>query len=414
MTDKRARLTDDNAATVFTSLRGLVAPVDAPAEAPAPQAIEVELARLRPNPDQPRRGDSPGFSKESIKELADNIRRHGVLQPLLVRPSGRFYQIIAGERRFRACQQLGLERVPVRVVEPRDDQDELLISLAENLQRKNLGALEEAQSFRVLINRYGLSYRELSSLSGRSLAHVHGRLQLLQHDDLREAVEQKHVGVADAIQLARVPDEARRKELLAAVRDGSVRGGALRRQVQVFLGQLAPEAVGAEKGSPPPEPVPEPPPVGLEGALAALEALPAELSEQQRAQLRALAKRAAELLDLRLVSRAAKVEEPPEATSSRAPVPMSAESRRAISLTKAHRNARGYTVVNLIRGHWMNMERHGYSFSPGDWVATPEADNTSLVSFTYRVDGEPMTMQWRLYPDGRVETANPEARELME
>ncbi|MDQ3856042.1 MAG: ParB N-terminal domain-containing protein, partial [Chloroflexota bacterium] len=124
--NKRARFTAESAQATLTSLRGLMAPLEMEEAQPADtQVVEVELGRIRPNPDQPRRSSSPGLKQSSLEELAENIREHGLLQPILVKDTGRFYQIIAGERRFRACQLLGMERVPVRVVEPRDDQDEL-------------------------------------------------------------------------------------------------------------------------------------------------------------------------------------------------------------------------------------------------------------------------------------------------
>ena len=206
MSNKRARITPENAQATFTSLRSIIMPVsDDDPGLPTSQVVEVEIERIRPNPAQPRSQTSSGFSKSSIEELAENIKEHGLLQPILVKDTGRFYQIVAGERRYRACQLLGMEKIPVRIIEPKDEQEELMISLAENLQRKNLGALEEARVFRTLIHKFGLSYRDLARLSGRSVAHVHGRLQLLEHDDIRQAVEQKQIGIADAIQYQTMP-----------------------------------------------------------------------------------------------------------------------------------------------------------------------------------------------------------------
>ncbi len=408
---KRARLNAENASATFTSLRGLITPVESGEETATGQVIEVELARLRPNPDQPRRSSSAGMSKSSIEDLAANIREHGLLNPIIVKDTGRFYQIVAGERRFLACQRLGLERVPVRVVEPRDEQEELQISLAENLQRKNLGALEEALAFRTLIERFGLSYRDLAKLSGRSVAHVHGRLQLLDHDDVRQAVQEKRIGIADAIQLARVPDEAQRKELLQAVQEGALRGASLHRQVQVFLGEISPEAARNQQDASPGDGEPQ----GLGAALATVESLGPELSEEDQRLLYTLAARAAERLNLNLVAAESPKPEPPKPESQ--PVPtrpaLDPEARRVIARTKEHRGPRGYTLVNLIRAYWMNMERRGYVFSPGEWRAAPAGPDRYLVSFSYRVDQEARTMEWWYNADGSLEPANEDAESLL-
>lgn len=407
--NKRARLTSENAGATFTSLKGLMAPVDAESDMPTGQTIEVELARLRPNPDQPRRSTSAGMSKSSIEELAENIKAHGVLQPLLVKDTGRFYQIIAGERRFRACQLIGLERVPVRLVEPQDDQAELQISLAENLQRKNLSVLDEAFAFRTLIQQYGLSYRDLSRLSGRSLAHIHGRLQLLEYDDVRQAVEGKRIGVVDAVTLAKVPDEAQRKDLIAAAQEGTLRGAALQRQVQVFLGELSPEIAAEQE---------ELHPAGLSDALQIVESSSPEASDEERRTLYEIAARAAGKLGLTLVSTTVVNQVHQRADEARprqltAPPPINADSRRIISRVKDYRSTRGHTIVNLIRAFWMNMEKRGYVFSPGEWSASPGESGSYIVRFSYMADAEPRVMEWIYGEGGDLQPANEDARALM-
>lgn len=413
---RRARITPEDAHETFTSLKSLLAPIDEPiSDAAESKPIEVELGRVRPNPQQPRRDGSPGFSTSSIEELAENIKQHGILQPLLVKDTGRFYQIVAGERRYRAAQMIGLETLPVRVIEPRDEQDELQIALAENLQRKNLDTLEEALAFRTLIHRFGLSYRDLARLSGRSVAHVHGRLQLLEYGDVRDAVEGKRIGVADAIQLARVPDEAQRRELLAAVQDGALRGSALHRRVQVFLGELSPESLSAQETAATP-PAPEP---DLDTALAVVQRLGDDLDDDQRSTLRTLAECAAERLHLQLTApqELAPEPEPPTAPAPeapRVPQPMDAQARRAVSRAKEFRSARGYTITNLIQVYWRTMQRRGYDFAPGDWSATPAGDGRYLVSFSYRVDNEARAMEWMQDADGVITPANEDARHLTE
>lgn|GEM_PF-1078296 len=407
--NRRPRMTAENAHETFTSLTSLLAPVEVGAgDTPEAGVLEVELGRIRANPAQPRRPDSAGFSTSSLNELAENIRQHGILQPLLVKDTGRFYQIVAGERRFRAAQIIGLERVPVRVIEPRDAQEELQIALAENLQRKNLGPLEEALAFQTLIRRFGLSYRDLAHLAGRSAAHVHGRLQLLNHDEVREAVEAKRIGIADAIHLARVADEAQRRQLLAAVEDGALKGAALHRQVQVFLGEISEEDAAAVAQAA----TAASSPLGLAGALAAVESLGPNLSDEERQTLHALAAHAAQRLNLQLVESPgptparAELDEPRPARSS------GPEARKVIHRIKEYRTKNGYTLANVIRVYWMTMERRGYSFAAGEWGAVEGGDGRYLVSFSYRIDGDERHLQWWFEPEGTVEPANEEARSL--
>ncbi len=406
--NRRPRITTESAQETFTSLTSLLAPVEVSAgDAPGTGVLQVELCYIRPNPDQPRRPDSAGFSTSSLNDLAENINQHGILQPLLVKKSGRFYQIVAGERRFRAAQILGLEHVPVRVIEPRDAQEELQIALAENLQRKNLGPLEEALAFQTLIRRFDLSYRDLAQLAGRSAAHVHGRLQLLSHDDVREAVEAKRIGIADAIHLARVPDEAQRRQLLAVVEDGALKGAALHRQVQVFLGEIAEEEATEVQ-----VPVAATGTDGLEGALTIVERLGTELSDEERRVLHAIATQAAQRLSLQLVASPEPTAPSVEVAEPRPVQAPSPEARKVIQRMKEYRTTNGYTLANVIRVYWMTLERRGYSFVAGEWSAVQGGDERYLVSFSYRLDGEERSLQWWYTPEGTVEAANEDARSL--
>ena len=123
------------------------APAD-PAEAPRGGVREIEIGRIRPNPNQPR----IQFSEESIDELADSIAERGVLQPILLRPHGDGYEIIAGERRWRAAQRARLHTIPALVREV-DDSVTAEIALIENVQREDLNAIEEAEGYRQLVGR---------------------------------------------------------------------------------------------------------------------------------------------------------------------------------------------------------------------------------------------------------------------
>jgi ParB family chromosome partitioning protein len=143
--------------------------------AAAPQRVPVEF--LRPSPVQPRRH----FGEEELEALASSLREHGVLQPLLVRPASRGgagYEIVAGERRWRAAQRAGLHEVPV-VVRELGDREALELALVENVQRADLSPLEEAEAFRRLIDEFGHTQEVLAEAVGKSRSHVANTLRLL-------------------------------------------------------------------------------------------------------------------------------------------------------------------------------------------------------------------------------------------
>ena len=135
---------------------------------------DVEIARIRPNPAQPRQH----FDEESLAELAASIRRHGVLQPILLRPSGDGYELIAGERRWRAAQSAGLHIIPA-LVRDDDDSSSAELALIENVQREDLNAIEEAEGYQALVARFGHGQDEVAILVGKSRSHVANLLRLL-------------------------------------------------------------------------------------------------------------------------------------------------------------------------------------------------------------------------------------------
>lgn len=135
---------------------------------------DVELARIRPNPFQPR----ADFDDDSLTELANSIAENGLLQPIVVRDVGEVYQIVAGERRFRAVRQLGWERVPV-ITRSLSDEQMLVVALVENLQRENLSSLDEAQAYQRLIQEFGLTQEDVGRHVGRDRSTVSNALRLL-------------------------------------------------------------------------------------------------------------------------------------------------------------------------------------------------------------------------------------------
>ncbi|MBN8816119.1 MAG: ParB/RepB/Spo0J family partition protein [Sphingomonas sp.] len=141
----------------------------------------MPVGALTPQPGQPRRS----FDETALEELAQSIAARGVLQPILVRPHGRNYQIVAGERRWRAAQRARLHEVPV-IVRELDDADTFEIALLENIQRRDLNAVEEADAYKRLITEFGHTQEALAKLVNKSRSHIANLLRLL---DLPEFVQ---------------------------------------------------------------------------------------------------------------------------------------------------------------------------------------------------------------------------------
>jgi ParB family chromosome partitioning protein len=152
-----------------------VAPVDPQPQATPTGLLEVPIGSITPNPHQPRRD----FHEESLVELAESIRSEGLLQPVVVRKVEGKYQLIAGERRWRACQKLKLKVVPIRVIEA-SEASSAVLSLIENLQRENLNPIEESMGYASLMKDFDLTQEAVAERVGRSRAAVANSLRLLQ------------------------------------------------------------------------------------------------------------------------------------------------------------------------------------------------------------------------------------------
>ncbi len=216
-----------------------VSPQDGSAETEVRQA---SLDRLRPNPDQPRRH----FDEGELDELTASVREHGVLQPILVRPapdvSGEF-QIVAGERRWRAAQRAGLATVAV-LVRTLDDAAVAEIAIVENVQRADLNPLEEAFGYRTLMDRFGRTQEAISRTVGKSRSHVANALRLLQLPAaVREHVQSGRLTAGHARAIAASPDP---EQLASAIVEGELtvrEAEALARRAQAPSSSVAPPRV---------------------------------------------------------------------------------------------------------------------------------------------------------------------------
>lgn len=185
----------------------------------------VRLNDIEPNKNQPRKT----FDEAAIAELAESIKEHGLLQPILVRPlMGGTYQIIAGERRWRACRLAELDSVPV-IVKEMDDRLTMEVSIIENLQREDLNPVEEAQGFKTLIDTYGLTQEEAAKRVGKSRSAIANALRLLSlGDDALEALSKGKITVGHAKAILSADEEKRAVLLQLSI------GGASVRQIELL------------------------------------------------------------------------------------------------------------------------------------------------------------------------------------
>ena len=202
------------------------------------QIREVPTGRILPNPAQPRLS----YEEESLVELADSIREHGVLQPILVRPVGGQFELIAGERRWRASRMAQRESIPAIVVEF-DDETALEVSIIENLQREDVSPLEEAAMFRKMTD-LGYSLRQLAQKIGKDKGYVENRIRLAEAPaEIRELVSLRKDTLSHAYELMKVKDERTRRRLAKKVAAGELTLSRLR----AITGGAKPEAEPAAK-----------------------------------------------------------------------------------------------------------------------------------------------------------------------
>lgn len=186
--------------------------------------VKLRINEIEPNRDQPRKT----FDEEALSELADSIAQHGVIQPLLVRPVSDGYQLVAGERRWRAARLAGLSEVPV-VVKELSDSETMEIALIENLQREDLNPIEEAEGLQLLIGTYGLTQDECAKRVGKSRPAITNSLRLLNlPKELSELVKNSLLSTGHARALLPIGD----KEKMVSLADEIIKKGLSVRETE--------------------------------------------------------------------------------------------------------------------------------------------------------------------------------------
>lgn len=180
--------------------------------APENRVLKIKIDLIHPNEDQPRQN----FNETSLQELSDSIRQYGVLQPILVRPiQDNQFQIIAGERRYRAALLAGLDEIPAIIHQEGSDQTLQMIALVENIQREDLNPVEEALAYESLIGEFGLTQQEVAERVGKSRSTVANTVRLLALDEeSKRALQSGAITSTQARTLLSLPDLVKRRQLL--------------------------------------------------------------------------------------------------------------------------------------------------------------------------------------------------------
>jgi ParB/RepB/Spo0J family partition protein len=189
----------------------------------------IPVDRIEPNPEQPRLA----FNEESLQELSASVKEHGILQPILVRPldAGR-YQLIAGERRWRASKLAGLDTIPA-LIEDIDDDTALEIAIIENLQREDISPLDEAAMYDRMVHEHGYSIRKLADKLGKDKGYLENRLRLADAPtEVRELVSLRKDTLSHAYELMKVEDPKKRKRLADQVAAGQLTLIKLREKIE--------------------------------------------------------------------------------------------------------------------------------------------------------------------------------------
>jgi ParB family transcriptional regulator, chromosome partitioning protein len=211
------------------------------AERPAGVRL-IPLERIEPNPEQPRMT----FDDEALAELASSIREHGVLQPVLVRPlpdKHHHYQLVAGERRWRASRMAGQDHIPA-MIEQLDDDTALEIGLIENLQREDLSPLEEALIYERMVTEHNYSVRRLAQKIGKDKGYVENRLRLADAPtEIKQLVSLRKDTISHAYELLKVEDPKKRRRLAEQVASGEMSLVRLREKVEGRPRRVATESV---------------------------------------------------------------------------------------------------------------------------------------------------------------------------
>ena len=203
----------------------------------------IDINDIKPNSTQPRKV----FDEEKLEELAASIERHGLIQPIVLRNIGKGYEIVAGERRWRAARLVGLKQVPC-IVKELTDEENMLLAIIENMQREDLNPIEEAEGLKQMIDTYKLTQEQVSYSVGKSRPYITNSLRLLKlPEEVRELTSSGQISVGHARALAAIKD----KDMQIALAERTAKEGLLVRQIETLAKKEKEPAKPAKKTATP-------------------------------------------------------------------------------------------------------------------------------------------------------------------
>lgn len=237
--DSRTKRRQEAAEKAGVNISGDTLLTDAAAADEKENAVLVRISKVEPNRSQPRKK----FDEEGLEELADSIKKYGILQPILVQDRENYYEIVAGERRWRAAQKAGLKEIPV-IIRKYSDQEILELSLIENIQREDLSPIEEARAYRQLMEEFGLKQEDIAEKVSKSRSAVTNTMRLLKLDErVQNLLENGSISMGHARALIPVEDPEKQYELAQKIADENLSV----RDVEKLIRQNNPKKENSEK-----------------------------------------------------------------------------------------------------------------------------------------------------------------------
>ena len=201
------------------------------------RVLYIDINDIRPNNAQPRKN----FDEEKLRELASSIKTNGVIQPLIVRESNSGYELVAGERRWRAARMAGLRNVPC-IVRNFDDRQNAIVAIIENMQREDLDPIEEALGLKSMTDKYGFTQEQISASLGRSRTYITNSIRLLKlPEEIQQYVSSGQMSAAHGRTIINIPDKARQKEIADKIIRNDLSVRATERLAEKVKDELRPE-----------------------------------------------------------------------------------------------------------------------------------------------------------------------------
>lgn len=209
------------------------------------RVLYIDINDIKPNSAQPRKN----FDEEKLAELANSIRANGVIQPLIVRKSESGYELVAGERRWRASRQAGLRTVPC-ILRNFDDRQNAIVAIIENMQREDLDPIEEALGLKAMTEKYGFTQEQVSESLGRSRTYIANSIRLLKlPEEIQRYVSSGQMSAAHGRTIINIPDKAKQKEIADKIIRNDLSVRATERLAEKVKDELKPERKRRKKAS---------------------------------------------------------------------------------------------------------------------------------------------------------------------